>query len=40
LDQHRWIYEAIRAADPEEAAERMRQHVAVMEANYRKVGAV
>jgi GntR family transcriptional repressor for pyruvate dehydrogenase complex len=40
LDQHRWIYEAVRAASPDEAAERMRQHVAAMEANYRKVGAV
>lgn len=40
LDQHRWIYEAVRAADPEEAAERMRQHVMAMETHYRKVGAV
>jgi GntR family transcriptional repressor for pyruvate dehydrogenase complex len=40
LDQHRSIYEAIRAADPEEAAERMRRHVTAMETNYRKVGAV
>jgi GntR family transcriptional repressor for pyruvate dehydrogenase complex len=40
LDQHRSIYESIRAADPEEAAERMRRHVTAMETNYRKVGAV
>jgi GntR family transcriptional repressor for pyruvate dehydrogenase complex len=40
LDQHRWIYEAVRATNPDEAAERMRQHVAAMEMHYRKVGAV
>jgi GntR family transcriptional repressor for pyruvate dehydrogenase complex len=40
LDQHRWIYEAVRAAKPDEAAERMHHHVTTMEANYRKVGAV
>jgi DNA-binding FadR family transcriptional regulator len=40
LDQHRWIYEAVRDANPAEAAERMRQHVTAMEAHYRKVGAV
>jgi DNA-binding FadR family transcriptional regulator len=40
LGQHRWIYESVRVANPDEAADRMRQHVAAMEANYRKVGAV
>jgi GntR family transcriptional repressor for pyruvate dehydrogenase complex len=40
LEQHRGIFEAIRAANPEEAAERMHQHVTAMEENYRKVGAV
>jgi GntR family transcriptional repressor for pyruvate dehydrogenase complex len=40
LEQHRWIYEAIRAQDAEEAAERMRQHVTAMESHYRKVGVV
>jgi GntR family transcriptional repressor for pyruvate dehydrogenase complex len=40
LDQHRWIYEAVQTANPDEAAERMRQHVVAMETHYRKVGAV
>jgi GntR family transcriptional regulator, transcriptional repressor for pyruvate dehydrogenase complex len=40
LEQHRWIFEAIQAANPEEAAERMHHHVMAMEENYRKVGAV
>jgi DNA-binding FadR family transcriptional regulator len=40
LEQHRWIFEAIHTANPEEAAERMHHHVMAMEENYRKVGAV
>jgi GntR family transcriptional repressor for pyruvate dehydrogenase complex len=40
LDQHRGIFEAVRAADPDLAVERMRQHVAAMEEHYRKVGTV
>ena len=40
LEQHRWIFEAIRAANADEAAERMHQHVTAMEESYLKVGAV
>lgn len=40
LDQHRGIFEAVRAADPDLAVERMRRHVAAMEDHYRTVGAI
>jgi GntR family transcriptional repressor for pyruvate dehydrogenase complex len=40
LDQHRAIYEAVRAGDAELAAERMHGHVRAMEAHYRKTGTV
>jgi GntR family transcriptional regulator, transcriptional repressor for pyruvate dehydrogenase complex len=40
LEQHRWIYEAVRDQNADEAAERMRQHVTAMESHYRKVGVV
>jgi GntR family transcriptional regulator, transcriptional repressor for pyruvate dehydrogenase complex len=40
LAEHRGIYEAVRAGEPELAAERMRNHVNAMELHYRKVGSV
>jgi GntR family transcriptional repressor for pyruvate dehydrogenase complex len=40
LEQHSWIYEAIRSQNAVEAADRMQQHVNAMEAYYRKVDVV
>jgi len=40
LDQHRAIFEAVRAGDAELAAKRMHEHVTAMEVHYRKAGAV
>ena len=39
LNEHRGIYEAVKAGDPEQSAERMRNHVNAMELHYRKVGS-
>jgi GntR family transcriptional repressor for pyruvate dehydrogenase complex len=38
LDQHRQIYEAVRAGSPDLAADRMHAHVRAMAEHYKKVG--
>jgi len=40
LKEHRGIYEAVKAGDPELSAERMRNHVNAMELHYRTVGSM
>jgi len=40
LKEHRGIFEAVKASDPELSAERMRNHVNAMELHYRAVGSM